>query len=276
MQIDLSGLRAVITAGGSGIGRVIANTLAQSGAKVAVCDVSEAALADLPRMADASDASIAGALADVSDPDGVATFVEEAAGWMGGIDILVNNAGISGPTRAVGEIAPEEWRQVMEINVNAQFYTLRAALPYLKRSDNPSVFNMSSTAGRLGMPLRAPYSVSKYAVRGFTDVLAVELGEFGIRVNSILPGIVNGERGRRVMGEQAASQGMTFDEYLPRILHNVSMHAMVEPAEIAGMVAFVASPLGRHISGQSIGICGNMETYRGPIVETGPGVANVD
>lgn len=269
MRIDLTGLGAVITAGGGGIGRVVANTLAAAGARVAVCDISGNALADLPVLGAAGEAPIAGAEVDVADPDAVSGFVADAASWMGGIDILVNNAGISGPTRAVDQITPEEWRHVMEVNVNAQFYTLRAALPHLKQSRNASVFNMSSTAGRLGMPLRSPYSVSKYAVRGFTDVLTVELGEFGIRVNSILPGIVNGERGRRVIGEQAAAQGMTFDDYLPRLLHNVSMHSMVEPEEIAGMIAFVASDLGRHVSGQSIGICGHMETYRSPVAGSG-------
>lgn len=267
MQIDLSGLCAVITAGGSGIGRVVAEALSSSGARAAVCDISESSVADLPPVDSAGDFCIAGAVVDVTDSDAVANFVKAAANWMGGIDILVNNAGISGPTRAVEDITPEEWREVMEVNVNAQFYTLRAALPHLKRSANASIFNMSSTAGRLGMPLRAPYSVSKYAVRGFTDVLTVELGDFNIRVNSILPGIVNGDRGRRVLSEQAASKGMSFDDYLPRILHNVSMHAMVEPEEIAAMIVFVASDLGRNISGQSIGICGHLESYRSPLSE---------
>lgn len=272
MQIDLAGQKAIVTAGGGGIGRVIADTLAKAGAQVVVCDIVPDTILDLPSlesMPSQTRSGISAALVDVADDEALEGFIHKAADAMQGLDILVNNAGISGPTLPAGEISPKQWRAVMEVNVNAQFYAVHAALPYLKKSRNASIVNMSSTAGRVGMPLRVPYSTSKYAVRGFTDVLAVELGEFGIRVNAILPGVVNGERGRRVIAEQAAAKGQSFDEYLPRILHNVSMHTMIEPEEIAAMVAYLSSGFGRHISGQSIGICGNLESYRAPFAAAG-------
>jgi NAD(P)-dependent dehydrogenase (short-subunit alcohol dehydrogenase family) len=127
------------------------------------------------------------------------------------------------------------------------------------------ILNMSSVAGRMGMPMRAPYSTSKYAVRGFTDVLTVELGALNVRVNSILPGLVNGPRGRRVMEEQAKARDMTLEAYLPFVLHNISMHTMIEMEEIAALAVFLASDQAKHITGQSIGVCGNFETYRAPL-----------
>ena len=125
------------------------------------------------------------------------------------LDILVNNAGVSGPTKPVEDVTDEEWAHTLGVNVTAQFYMVRRAVPLFRRQGGGSVINISSVAGRLGMPLRVPYSTSKYAVRGLTDVLAVELGEIGVRVNAILPGLVDGPRGRRVIGEQAASRGMS-------------------------------------------------------------------
>jgi NAD(P)-dependent dehydrogenase (short-subunit alcohol dehydrogenase family) len=140
----------------------------------------------------------------------------------------------------------------------------RKAVPLFRSAGGGSIINISSVAGRIGMSLRAPYSTSKYAVRGFTDVLAVELGEIGVRVNCILPGLVDGPRGRRVLAEQAKTRGIAPETYLKLFLHNISMHTMVQMAEIADMAAFLASDLAPHISGQSISVCGNFESYRAP------------
>ena len=109
------------------------------------------------------------------------------------------------------------------------------------------------------------WTTTRYAVRGLTDALAVELGQYNIRVNAILPGLVNGPRGRRVMEEQASARGLTYDEYIPTVLHNISMHSMVEMEEIADMLVFLASDRALHVSGQSIGVCGNFESYRSPM-----------
>jgi NAD(P)-dependent dehydrogenase (short-subunit alcohol dehydrogenase family) len=204
--------------------------------------------------------------ADVGDPESATRFMTEAIGALGGIDVLVNNAGISGPTKPMEEITVEEWCRTMDVNVNGQFYCARAAVPHMKAQRSGVIINLSSTAGRMGMPRRSVYSVSKYAVRGFTDVMAVELGEYNIRVNAILPGVVNGARVRRVLAEQAAVAGLTLEQYWPRVLHNVSMHTAVDAEDIAAMALFLASDHARFISGQSIGVCGNFESYRGPMI----------
>lgn len=260
MKIDLSGKRAIVTAGAAGIGRTVVETFVEAGGRVAVCDIDGKALERLDRQLP----SVHCGAADVSDPAAVKSFFGDAIKRLGGIDILVNNAGVSGPTKAVEDVSDEEWNATLAVNVTGQFYCIRHAVPLMKAQRAGVILNISSTAGRLGMALRAPYSTSKYAVRGLTDVLAVELGEFGIRVNAILPGLVDGERGRRVIGEQAAIAGLSYEDYLPRFLHNVSMHVMIDPAEIAGLAAYLASDYGRHISGQSICVCGNLESYRPP------------
>src|SRR5205814_8928606 len=166
---------------------------------------------------------------------------DQVSEHLGGLDILVNNAGISGPTKPVDEIHPFEWSRTLDVNVTGAFLCARGAAQLFKAQRSGCIINLSSVAGRIGMPLRSPYSASKYAIRGLTDALAIELGEFGIRVNAILPGFVSGQRGARVIGEQAAAQGMTYEDYLPLFLHNISMHVAVSEQDVAAMATFLAS-----------------------------------
>jgi NAD(P)-dependent dehydrogenase (short-subunit alcohol dehydrogenase family) len=261
MDLGLSGKRVVISAGAGGIGRVTAERFLGEGALVFVCDVDRNALAAL----EGHHPALFAAYADVSDSAQVDAFFDRVEAEAGGVDVLVNNAGVSGPTKMVDDITDAEWAQTIGVNVDGLFFMARRAARLMKRQKAGVILNMSSTAGRLGMPLRSPYSTSKYAVRGLTDALAVELGEYNIRVNAIMPGLVNGPRGRRVMEEQARARGLSYDEYIPTVLHNISMHSMVEMEEIADMALFLASDRAAHVSGQSIGVCGNFESYRAPM-----------
>jgi len=261
MDLGLSGKRIVISAGAGGIGRVTAGRFLVEGARVFVCDVDRDALAALEGLHPA----LVATFADVADSAQVEAFYDRVEAEAGGVDVLVNNAGISGPTKVVDEITDAEWAETIGVNVNGLFFMARRAARLMKRQNGGVILNMSSTAGRLGMPLRSPYSTSKYAVRGLTDALAVELGQYNIRVNAVLPGLVNGPRGRRVMEEQARARGLTYDEFIPTVLHNISMHSMVEMEEIADMLVFLASDRAPHVSGQSIGVCGNFESYRAPM-----------
>lgn len=262
ITLDLSGKRALVTAGAGGIGRSIAVAMIDAGARVAVCDVDGVAL---DAFASDHPSSIAIA-ADVSDAADVDALFERIEQEWGGLDILVNNAGISGPTGPIESIAPDDWDRTLSVNVKGAFLCARRAAPWLKAQGNGAIINLSSTAGRIGMPLRAPYSTSKYAIRGLNDTLAIELGEHGVRVNAILAGLVDGDRGRRVIGEQADAHGMTYDAYLPRFLHNIALHAAVEADDVAALAVFLASDHARYISGQSIGVCGGFETYRAPMI----------
>ena len=261
MDLGLAGKRVVISAGAAGIGRAIADRFLAEGASVFICDVDREALAPLQ----AHHPALFASHADVSDPAQVDAFYDRVETEAGGVDVLVNNAGVSGPTKTVDEVTDAEWRQTIGVNVDGLFFMARRAARLMKRQNGGVILNMASVAGRLGMPLRSPYSTSKYAVRGLTDALAVELGEYNIRVNAILPGLVNGPRGQRVMEEQARARGLTYDRYIPSVLHNISMHSMVEMEEIADMALFLASDRAPHVSGQSISVCGNFESYRAPM-----------
>lgn len=259
MRIELQNRRVLVTAGASGIGRAVGRAFAEAGARVHLCDLDEAAVDRARRD------GFAATVTDVSRPADVrALFHEIEASWDG-LDVLVNNAGISGPTKAVEDITDAEWDDTVGVNLSGHFFCARAAAPLMKRQQSGAIINISSTAGRMGMPLRVPYSATKYAVRGLTDALAVELGEWGIRVNALLPGLVDGPRGKRVVELQAEARDIPPQTFLSAMLHNVSLHAMIAPEEIAAMAVYLSSDHGRHISGQSIGICGNFESYRSPL-----------
>ena len=247
--------RVILTAGASGIGLEIARAMHGLGAKVWVCDVDndalEAAAEALP--------GLGTMVCDVSDEAACAAFVDRATIDMGGLDILVNNAGIAGPAAAVQDIDPEDWRRCFDINVNGQFYMARAAIPHIKQNAGGSIVCMASVAGKYAFPLRSPYAASKAAVIALARSLSVELGPDQIRVNAIAPGVVAGDRIRRVFTARAETRGISYDEMEAIALRAVSMKTMVEPEEIADLIMYLCSPSGRPISGQVMSICGGLE-----------------
>ena len=258
MDTSVKGLRAIVTAGGAGIGRRIATRFHEHGARVFVCDVSEPALAELRGI----EPKIGAALADVGDPAQVNKLFETALAALGGLDVLVNNAGISGPTAAAEDVTPAEWDRTLAVNISGQFYCARLAIPELKRAGGGSIVNISSTSGKTGLPLRLPYAVSKHAVMGFTETLAREVGPHGIRVNTILPGFMNNARSQRIIREKSEALGIAPEAYLAQGLQFVSLRSMIEEVEIADMALFLCSPAAHHVTGQAIGVCGNVEHER--------------
>ena len=140
------------------------------------------------------------------------------------------------------------------------FLCARRAVPLLKAAGGGAMVNMSSAAGRFGYAFRTPYAAAKWGVIGLTQSLAKELGPHGITVNAILPGIVEGPRMEGVIRDRAKALGVAYEEMERRYLERVSLRRMVSPRDIAHMVLFLASPLGRNVSGQSLGVDGNVET----------------
>lgn len=252
----LAGQRVAITAGAAGIGLAIARRLHAAGCRVAVCDVSETAL---QAAADALPGIVA-VMADVSSEDDVERFFQSVRSHLGGLDAMINNAGIAGPTGGVDEIAPEDWRRCLDIGLTGQFLCTRLAVPMLKAAGGGSIVNMSSAAGRHGYAFRTPYAAAKFGVIGFTQSLAKELGPENIRVNAILPGIVSGPRMEGVIRDRARQLGLDYAAMEARYLEKVSLRRMVSPDDVAAMVAFLLSDAGRNISGQSLGVDGNVET----------------
>ena len=252
MNLNLSEHRVVVTAGAAGIGLAIATAFRNEGAQVWVCDVDADALETLPH-------GVRGHVCDVSDRDALAAFIHGAAADMGGIDCLVNNAGIAGPTGRLEEIDPDGWDACLAVCLTGQFNALRAAIPYLRASANGSVANLSSLAGRVGFPLRTAYAAAKWGVIGLTKSLSRELGQDGVRVNAVLPGLVSGDRQTRVLTAKAETEGVSFEEMQDRAFSYTSIKTYVSPEEIAAQILYLASPYGRHISGQALSVCGDTQ-----------------
>jgi NAD(P)-dependent dehydrogenase (short-subunit alcohol dehydrogenase family) len=189
----------------------------------------------------------------------VSTGCSSPPGYLGGLDALINNAGIAGPTGGVDEIDPADWRRTIDVCLTGQFLCARRAVPLLKSTGGGSIVNMSSAAGRHGYAFRTPYSAAKWGVIGFTQSLAKELGPSNIRVNAILPGIVDGPRMEGVIRDRAAQLGIPYAEMEAQYLSKVSLRTMVSQDDVAAMVAFLLSDAGRRVSGQSLGVDGNVE-----------------
>jgi NAD(P)-dependent dehydrogenase (short-subunit alcohol dehydrogenase family) len=255
MDIGLNGKRVVVTAGAQGIGLAITEAFVAAGAEVHICDVND----DFLAAAKSKFPGVSQSRTDVSNEALVdAMFAELSARW-GALDVLVNNAGIAGPTAPVEDTDLTEWNQTIAVNLTGPFLCTRRAVPLLKAAGGGSIVNLSSVAGRLGFPLRTPYSASKFGVIGLTETWAMELGPSHIRVNAILPGIVAGDRQERVIAAKAASYGIGHEGMRQRLLSKVSLRSMVTAQDIANQIIFICSPAGAAISGQSLSVCGNVE-----------------
>ena len=255
MNLGLNGQKVIITGAASGIGLATARAFASEGANVMVCDVDPEALAGLSR----ADPNLHTAHCDVTNRGDVARFMDEALEVLGGLDTLVNNAGIAGPTGAVEDIEPEDWDHCLAVCLTGQFNLTRLAIAPLKDSTNPSITNLSSLAGRLGFALRTPYSAAKWGVIGLTKSLAIELGPHGIRVNAILPGLVAGERQRRVLEAKAQSMGKDLSEVEATALSHTSLRDYVTAEQVADQILFLASERCKSVSGQAISVCGDTQ-----------------
>ena len=255
MDLNLTDTRVIITAGASGIGLVTARAFVEEGARVAVCDVDAEALSALSE----TDPTLYARRADVTDRPGIAAFINDAAEAMGGLDVLVNNAGIAGPTAGVEDVDPGDWDRCLDVCLTGQFNCVQAALPHLRQSTNASIVNLSSAAGRLGFAMRTPYAAAKWGVIGLTKSLAVELGPEGIRCNAILPGLVAGDRIRRVIEAKAQRRGMAFAEAEEEALSKTSMRTYVTQRQLADQILLLSSERGRTTSGQAVSICGDTQ-----------------
>jgi NAD(P)-dependent dehydrogenase (short-subunit alcohol dehydrogenase family) len=252
MELSAKGQRVLVTAGAAGIGRAIAKTFLDHGAKVHICDIDEKALAaakkDFP--------AISQTVADVSKLDDVERLFADVRKNLQGLDVLVNNAGIAGPTGKVEDIRPEDWDRCIAIDLNGMFYVTRKAMPLIKQAGGGAIINLSSIAGRFGFAMRTPYSAAKWGVVGFTQSLAAEAGPDKVRVNCIQPGIVEGDRIERVVGAKAKELGVSPEEVRTRMLAGTALNTTVTAQDIADMALYLATGPGRHISGQDIAVCG--------------------
>lgn len=243
---ELSGLKAVVTGGASGIGLATARMLAERGAHVAVLDLTP----------DAVDKPLRGYRADVSDDTAVRTAVVAAAEDLGGIDILVNNAGI-GAAGTVEDNDDAQWHRVLDVNVLGMVRTTRAALPYLRSSSQAAVVNTCSIAATAGLPQRALYSASKGAVLSLTLAMAADHVREGIRVNCVNPGTADTPWVGRLLdaADDPVAERAALDARQP-------MGRLVTAGEVAAAIVYLASPAAGSVTGTSLAVDGGMQGLR--------------
>lgn len=252
---DLRGKRAIVTGAATGIGRAIAESLAAHGVCVAVADLSmqgaEQAACDLG-------AEAQGWQVDVRDRTSVeALFADVEARWEG-YDILVANAGVSTMNRAV-DITDEEWDFNFNVNTRGVFLTNQAAARYfVQRQRRGTIVNTASLAAKVGAPLLAHYSASKFAVLGWTQALARELAPSGVRVNAVCPGFVKTGMQSREIEWEASLRGMTPEAVFADYVAQTPLGRIETPEDVAGVVTFLCSDAARFMTGQGINITGGV------------------
>lgn len=250
------GLVVLVTAGASGIGRAIARSFLAHACHVHICDIDRSAIAAFLLENPESSATVA----DVSDYKSVETVFSDLKKRYAQLDVLINNAGTAGPTAALEDIDPEDWDATVAVNLNGQFYCSRLAIPLIRNAGGGSIINIASSAALFGYPNRSPYAASKWAVIGLTKTMAMESGDSGIRVNVICPGSVEGPRIERVIKKDAQERGKTVDEIRELYTRQTSLNRFIQPEEVAHMAVFLASDLGRSISGQVLSVDGHTES----------------
>lgn len=244
--------RVLITAGASGIGRAIADAFAAEGAQVWVADIDAAALATCP--ADWGRDAL-----DVADEDAVADLMRRLSATWGGLDVLCANAGIAGPTATVENVTLADWRRCLAVNLDGAFLFAKYAAPLMKAQRSGSIILTSSVSGLFGNTGRAPYCAAKWGINGLMKTLAMELGPFGVRANSICPGAVEGPRMEAVLAREAALKGTTRDVIYRGYAAGSSMRSFIAAADVAALAVFLASDASRFISGQMIAVDGHTE-----------------
>jgi NAD(P)-dependent dehydrogenase (short-subunit alcohol dehydrogenase family) len=253
--MQLQGRVAIVTGGGYGIGKAIALALAQEGADVVVAARTLSALKKVAEEIENLGRKSLVLVTDLLQPDAPANMVEKVLKKFGKIDILVNNSGAEGPIKPVAEMDLKGWDDLLAVNLTGAMLCSRYVL---EKSMIPRksgvIINIASAAGRRGLPTRSAYSSSKFALIGFTQSLASEVGRFGIRINAIAPGAVEGERIERVFNIAAKNTGITYEQMVANSNARSALGRMVKPEEIGDLAVFLASDKSAAITGQTINI----------------------
>lgn len=254
-EMPLSGKAAIVTGAAKGLGRAISERLASEGADTVLAARDVAALQDHARLLDErypKRESFA-IRCDVSNGAEVEAMVSAAADRFGGIDILVNAAGIIGPIETPAhDVTPEQFMEVINVNLLGTFLPCRAAIPHLIRAGGGRIVNISGTSGLRGYRNRVAYSSSKWAVRGLTRTLALELGPHGITVNDVCPNVTHGTRMQTIVREKARVRGVQDEEVYNEYTSQTALGRFIEEDDIAAAVSFLVSEDARNITGHDI------------------------
>ena len=223
---------AIITGGSKGLGKVLAQKFISEGAKVAICSRNKKELEAVHKQLSSSGSAVLALPCDISNSQESQKFVEKVLDEFGHVDILINNASRLGPRVSIAEYPLNEWDETVQTNINGSFFITRLVLPAMIRRKSGSIINISSSVGKAGRAKWGAYAVSKFALEGFTQVLAEEVKQYNITVNSVNPGAMATALRREAYPEE--------DQSLLRT-----------PDQVTDIFVYLASDDGLGISGQS-------------------------
>ena len=251
----LDGQLALVTGGGRGIGKEVAQTLASEGANVAV---SARTAAEIEAVAEEVRGKGVRALAvtcDISNREQVNAMVETVSGELGSIDILVNNAGASGSHKFLGH-DDDLWHRMLDINLTGTYYVTRAVAPIMAERKSGRIINIASVAGKVGAPYIAAYAAAKHGVLGLTRAVALELASLNITVNAICPGYVNTPMTDQNIANIVARTKLNEEEARQTIEKMSPQRRLIEVDEVAALVLMLTQNDARGITGQAISVDG--------------------
>jgi len=248
---------AIVTGGGRGIGKAIALAFAFEGATVVVAARTLSKLEETVEEIKSKGGRAKAIQTDVSDEKQVQQMVAQTLNEYGQVDILVNNTGIGGPTANVVDLKLEDWNEVLGIDLTGSMLCSREVLKSMIPRRSGNIINMAAEGGRggdgrAGYPMRSPYCCAKMGIIGLSETLAVEVGEYNIRVNCISPAAVRGERLVNVVKGRSEATGVPFDELMSKITANYSLKRAAEESEVAAAAVFLASDESSAIPGQTL------------------------
>lgn len=252
---------AVVTGGGRGLGREISIACAREGADVVLVGRTTAPLEEAAQQVEALGRKALVITADMSDPECVQACADQALRHFGKVDILINNAGVGGSSAPLWEQDIAEWKETFDINTTGPFLCCRAFLPSMIARKSGSVIFIGSMTGKRPLLNRTPYSGSKLAVVGIARTLACETGPYGIRVNVVSPGPMEGERMDWVLKTQAEDQGVSVEQVSKNLRSSSPLNQFVPPQDVADMTVFLASDKSGSTTGEDINVSAGICMY---------------
>ncbi len=242
--VRLNGRTALVSGAGNGLGRAISLALGARGVRVILCGRHRSSLAETAHLADTRGFSTRIAIVDVTDADSVMALAQELADEQ--ISVLVNNAGVGGPVTPLLEIEPADWDAVFATNVRGMYLMCRAFIPSMIAQGHGDVINLASVSGKRPLVNRSPYCASKMAVIGLSNTLGVEVGPLGVRVNTLSPGPVRGDRMTRNFALQAELSGTTPEAAEHDFVSRAALGRLVEESEVGEAVIAMLMMTGLH------------------------------
>ncbi|MEM9932332.1 MAG: SDR family NAD(P)-dependent oxidoreductase [Bacteroidota bacterium] len=244
----------LITGASAGLGKALAINFAKHGANIFIGDLSDP-LDSVSSIKEAG-GKVGYSQVNISQEQEVKSLVSEAATFFGGkIDILINNAGFNGKANLVKDMQLKDWNYTLGVNLTGTMLVCREVIPYMMKHHAGNILNVASNVGKRGLPFRADYVCSKWALLGFTQTLALELVDHNIRVNAVCPGPIEGERIEQLVKMHAEAEGVPFDD-MHKAWESVPMKRFIKPQEVFGVIKFLCSEDSSAMTGQALNATG--------------------